>query len=94
VFVTLHGDAGTWAGARVVAIALDPMTGLPLPASDLPGVTASPDTLLEFATGWDDGRQQHGRPAPLAFAPDGRLFLGDDQQGTIVWIAPLGLAPH
>jgi glucose/arabinose dehydrogenase len=94
VFVTLHGDAGTWAGARVVAIALDPMTGLPLPATDRPGVTTSPDTLLEFATGWDDGRQQHGRPAPVAFAPDGRLFLGDDQQGTIVWIAPMGLTPH
>jgi hypothetical protein len=28
----------------------------------------------------------------VAFAADGRLFLGDDQQGTIVWIAPVNLA--
>ena len=25
------------------------------------------------------------------FAPDGRLFLGDDQQGAVIWIAPVGL---
>jgi glucose/arabinose dehydrogenase len=91
VFVTLHGDFGTWNGARVVAIALDPVTGLPLPASEIPGIAASPSNLLEFAAGWDDGRQDHGRPAPVAFAPDGRLFVGDDQQGTVVWIAPVDL---
>jgi glucose/arabinose dehydrogenase len=92
VFVTLHGDFGTWAGARLVAVALDPATGLPLPATEIPDIAASPDNMLEFATGWDDGRQDHGRPAPLAFAADGRLFLGNDQQGTIVWIAPVDLA--
>jgi hypothetical protein len=25
------------------------------------------------------------------FAPDGRMFIGDDQLGVVIWIAPLGL---
>lgn len=89
VFLTLHGDAGSWGGARVVAIALD-ANGLPLPATELVDAD-SPDNMREFATGWDDQRQDHGRPAPVAFAPDGRLFLGDDQRGAVIWIAPVGL---
>jgi glucose/arabinose dehydrogenase len=89
VFVTLHGEFGTWAGARLVAIELDPLTGLPLPASELLPPTDS--HMLDFATGWDDGSHSHGRPAPLAFAPDGRLFVGDDQLGTVLWIAPIDL---
>jgi glucose/arabinose dehydrogenase len=89
VYVTLHGEAGTWAGARVVSIALDPTTGLPLPGSELVG--PGPNALLEFAAGWDDNQHDHGRPAPITFAPDGRMFLGDDNEGLIVWIAPLDL---
>ncbi len=91
VFVALHGAYLSWKGARVVAIALDPTTGLPLPSSELAGSTDSPDNMLAFATGWDDGKQDHGRPAPVAFAPDGRLFLGNDWTGTIVWMAPVSL---
>jgi glucose/arabinose dehydrogenase len=90
VFVTLHGVNATWEGARVVAIALDPTTGLPLPASELhPG--ADKNTMLDFASGWDDGTHSHGRPAPVTFAPDGRMFLGDDNKGVVVWIAPVDL---
>jgi glucose/arabinose dehydrogenase len=91
VLVTLHGAYQTWEGARVVAIALDPNTGLPQPSSELRAAGTDPANLLEFATGWDDGRQDHGRPAPVAFAPDGRLFLGDDQRGAVIWIAPVEL---
>jgi glucose/arabinose dehydrogenase len=91
VFVTLHGDVGTFYGARVVAVALDATTGLPLPASELDASSANPDNLLDFATGWDDLKQDHGRPAAIAFAPDGRLFVGDDWLGVIVWMAPIGL---
>jgi glucose/arabinose dehydrogenase len=91
-FITLHGAAGTWVGARIMALSLDPNTGLPVAASDLDGSPDSPNNLLDFATGWDDGQQDHGRPAPLAFAADGRLFVGDDQKGLIFWIAPVGLA--
>jgi glucose/arabinose dehydrogenase len=90
-FVTLHGAYQTWKGARIVAIALDPTSGVPLQASELPGTGDDPNDLLEFATGWDDGQQNHGRPAPVAFAPDGRLFLGDDWTGAVIWIAPVGL---
>ncbi len=90
-FVTLHGEVSLWRGARLVAAALDPTTGVPVNASDLDGGSFDMQAAIDFAAGWDDGRRDHGRPAPLAFAPDGRLFLGDDQQGLIAWIAPVGL---
>ncbi len=92
VFVTLHGIVSSWVGARVVGIALDD-NGMPLPASELDGGEGDPNTMLDFATGWDDGHQDHGRPAPITFAPDGRMFLGDDNRGLVVWIAPLDLMP-
>jgi glucose/arabinose dehydrogenase len=88
-FVTLHGSFGMWTGARLVAIAMDPTTGMPLPGSDLDG--GDTGSLSDFAVGWDDGRRDHGRPAALTFTNDGRLFLGNDNDGTIVWIAPLAL---
>jgi glucose/arabinose dehydrogenase len=84
LFVTLHGDFGSWVGARLVAIPTDSATGAPLAASDLDG--SGPKS---FAAGWDDGKQDHGRPAALAMSPDGRLFLSNDMNGDIVWIAPL-----
>jgi glucose/arabinose dehydrogenase len=90
-FVTLHGDFASWIGARIVAISLDPNTGVPLPASELSGSSADPHNMLDFATGWDDGLKDHGRPAPVSFAPDGRMFVGDDQRGAVIWIAPVGL---
>lgn len=89
VFVPLHGAAGSWLGARVVAIKMDPATGMPLPSSDLDG--GSSGAMTDFATGWDDLTQSHGRPGPVAFAEDGRLFLGDDANGDILWIAPMSL---
>jgi glucose/arabinose dehydrogenase len=90
-FVTMHGVFGTWEGARIVAIARDPSTGMPLPATDIDGGESANTNMMDFATGWDDGIQDHGRPAAVAFAPDGRLFLGDDQQGAVIWIAPVDL---
>jgi glucose/arabinose dehydrogenase len=92
VFVTLHGEAIVWWGARLVSIALDPNTGLPLPGTEVDS-GATPNSLLEFATGWDDGTRSHGRPAAIAFAPDGRMFVADDNRGIVVWIAPAGLTP-
>jgi glucose/arabinose dehydrogenase len=89
-FVTLHGEVSLWEGAGLLAIALDPNSGLPLGASDVDSGFAGQNAMT-FATGWADKRKDHGRPAPLAFAPDGRLFLGDDQKGAIVWIAPVSL---
>ncbi len=89
VYVPLHGAAGTWAGARVVAIEMDPVTGGLLPGSDLGG--SSSGAMADFASGWDDMTLSHGRPAAVAFGADGRLFLGNDNHGDIIWIAPLGL---
>lgn len=83
--VALHGRVGSYAGARVIAIPTDPATGEPIRTSNLPGGGG----FLELASGWDDGRQDHGRPAAVGFAADGRLFLGDDIAGLIVWIAPV-----
>jgi glucose/arabinose dehydrogenase len=84
--VATHGAAGSWAGARVVAIGMDPTTGLALPATDAEGGNAG--AMTDFATGWDDQTTSHGRPAAVTFASDGRLFLANDSNGIIVWIAP------
>jgi glucose/arabinose dehydrogenase len=86
VYVVLHGFVGTWVGARIVALATDPKTGWPVMSSE-----AKPDaSFVDFGTGWDDGRLAHGRPATVAFSPDGRLFVGNDINGDIFWIAPVG----
>jgi len=90
LFVALHGKFGTWEGSRLVAIATDPTTGAPLPSSDIPG--GPNDALHELAGGWDDGKQDHGRPAAVAVADDGRVFVANDADGSIVWFAPLRLA--
>jgi glucose/arabinose dehydrogenase len=45
--------------------------------------------MSDFATGWDDATLSHGRPAAVAFAPDGRLFVANDNNGVIFWIAPM-----
>jgi hypothetical protein len=90
-YVTLHGIAGTWAGARLVSLGVDPTSGALQPGTEL---GADAGTLLEFASGWDNGLQTRGRPAPITFAADGRMFLGNDNDGTIVWIAPVDLMPN
>jgi glucose/arabinose dehydrogenase len=89
IFVALHGEAGSWKSARLVAIDTDPETGIPMPSTTLASVPGG--GLREFASGWDDDTRSHGRPAALTFSEDGRLFLGNDNDGTILWIAPLDL---
>jgi glucose/arabinose dehydrogenase len=89
-YVTMHGAFGSWVGARVLSLTLD-ASGMPLQATDLDGGESA--NMTDFATGWDDGRQDHGRPGTITFAPDGRMFIGDDQNGLIVWIAPVSLKP-
>ncbi len=83
-FVANHGYFVSWYGARVLAIATDPRTGWPERAQE---TDAGGAVMMDFATGWDDGAQDHGRPAAVTFAPDGRLFIGDDMNGVIVWVA-------
>jgi glucose/arabinose dehydrogenase len=88
-FVATHGAAGSWAGARVVAVPMDPNSGKPVTSSDTDG--SSQTGMVDFATGWSSGYRPGGRPAAVAFAPDGRLFLANDNSGVIVWIAPMSL---
>lgn len=88
-FVPLHGTYVTWAGMDLVALEMDPLTGDLLPGSTMTG--AAPGSLLLFASGWDDRTLTHGRPTAIAFAPDGRMFLSNDANGLILWIAPLDL---
>jgi glucose/arabinose dehydrogenase len=88
VIVATHGAAGSWAGARVVAIAYDPLTGQPFPGTNLPGQDAG--SMQDFLQGWDDGNTDHGRPSDVTVSPDGRLFVANDNTGAIVWIAPVG----
>jgi hypothetical protein len=47
--------------------------------------------MSDFATGWDDMTRAHGRPATVEFASDGRMFVGNDNNGDIFWVAPLDL---
>jgi glucose/arabinose dehydrogenase len=77
VFIAPHGAFGTWVGARVVGVPIDPATGLP------------PDGGMkeDFLNGWDDNLHDHGRPADITVSPDGRLFISNDQNGDIFWIA-------
>ncbi len=91
-FVVTHGASGTWAGARLVAIPMDPTTGLPKPSTNADaGVEVG---MVDFATGWDPakidgGSMVNGRPSAVAFASDGRLFVANDYDGIIFWIAPV-----
>jgi glucose/arabinose dehydrogenase len=88
-FVVLHGAYGMWEGARIVSVDMNPADGLPYPGTSVPGVAMG--AMSDFATGWEDGSPGHGRPSAVIFAPDGRLFIGNDWGGNIFWIAPLTL---
>jgi glucose/arabinose dehydrogenase len=85
ILVTLHGAVFSWVGARVVAIPTQ-ANGMPVPSSDL-----GTSTFVNLVTGWDDGLNDHGRPAAVTFSADGRAFIANDNLGDIFWIAPIGL---
>jgi glucose/arabinose dehydrogenase len=86
-YVVTHGSASMWQGARMVAIPVNAATGLPTPSTDIEaGVNVG---MVDFATGWDDGTLLHGRPSAVAFSRDGRLFVANDNNGLIFWIAPM-----
>ncbi|HVY48037.1 MAG TPA: hypothetical protein VHB21_19250 [Minicystis sp.] len=86
--IVLHGAAGSWTGARVVAIDVDPDTGLLKSGTNIHGHNDE-GALESFATGWDDNSLAHGRPAAADFSDDGRLFIANDNNGDIFWVAPL-----
>jgi glucose/arabinose dehydrogenase len=87
VIIALHGVFASWTGARVVAIAGDPVTGMPMKSSTTGATPTGP--ISDLATGWDDHTNSHGRPTVATFGPDGRLYIGDDTASEIFWIAPV-----
>jgi glucose/arabinose dehydrogenase len=87
VMIALHGVFAEWQGARVVAIATDPATGMPQKTSTTGTTPSGP--ITDFATGWDDGTRAHGRPTVATFGPDARLYIGDDTANEIFWVAPV-----
>jgi glucose/arabinose dehydrogenase len=91
-FVATHGVVGSWVGARIIAIVVDRSTALMLPSTDVTGSGMSyqdQGAMTDFATGWED--HAHGRPSAVTFSGDGRLFIANDQNGVIFWIAPMKL---
>lgn len=79
LFVGLHGVVGSWTNTGVQWAPTDPTTHRPTRATEF------------FAVGWGRSAAIAGRVADLAFAPDGRLFFTDDQNGGIYWVAPTTL---
>jgi glucose/arabinose dehydrogenase len=79
LFVAQHGGFGSWARAGVWWSATDPASHRPTGA------------LAPFVEGWGRDAAVEGRPADAVFAPDGRLFFADDQDGAVYWIAPTTL---
>jgi glucose/arabinose dehydrogenase len=78
VFFALHGAFGQpWRGTAIAWTPTD-QDGHP--------VAGPSGGVQTFATGWSN--KFPGRATDVAFAPDGRLFVIDDTQGRIFWIAP------
>jgi glucose/arabinose dehydrogenase len=78
LIVAKHGSFYSdpqWQGAMVVFAPTDPTTHLP---------TGMFQPLVE---GFGHNGTLH-RPADVAFGPDGRLFMADDQGNAVYWIAP------
>jgi glucose/arabinose dehydrogenase len=78
-FVGLHGEVGSWRNTGVQWAPTDPTTHRPTRST------------VFFVTGWGRGAGIQGRVADLTFAPDGRMFFSDDQDGAIYWVAPRSL---
>ncbi|MEZ4409860.1 MAG: hypothetical protein R3A52_25810 [Polyangiales bacterium] len=75
-FVGLHGWVGSWTNTGVQWAPVD-------------GTTHRPSRPTEFfLTGFGRGGAIPGRVTDLAFAPDGRMFFADDQDGSVYWVAP------
>jgi glucose/arabinose dehydrogenase len=76
LLVALHGswNRSVPVGYKVIRVRLDG----PTPVAE------------DFATGWLGGSRSWGRPVDLAVAPDGALFLSDDELGAVYRITYRG----
>ncbi len=87
-FVVLHGFVGSWEGRASSAIQTDPCDRL----AEVQSSEADAGTSLsDFALGWyvNGAATNHGRPASITFAPDGRMFIVIDINGDIFWVSPV-----
>ncbi len=80
MFVGLHGQVGSWTATGINWAPANPTTH-----------AFMSESAQQFMGGWGRGTPNEGRVADIAFAPDGRLFFTDDQQGHVYWIAPRSL---
>ncbi|MEO8201467.1 MAG: PQQ-dependent sugar dehydrogenase [Gemmatimonadota bacterium] len=70
--VALHGswNRSQMTGSKVIFFAWDNATSLPV-------------TPIDLVTGWLVGGSAWGRPVDVAVGPAGKIFISDDQSGTI-----------
>jgi glucose/arabinose dehydrogenase len=78
-FVAFHGDFSGWTGTALSWAPVDPATHRPT------------DNLSVLVNGFGRQGAIRGRVTDLTFAPDGRLFFSDDQDGGVYWVAPKSL---
>jgi len=78
-FVGLHGWVGSWTNTGVQWAPVDASTHRPTRPTEF------------FVSGWGRAGGISGRVTDLVFAPDGRMFFSDDQDGAIYWVAPATL---
>jgi glucose/arabinose dehydrogenase len=78
LFVAFHGswDRSFPTGYKVVRIQVDD--------------GGSGYGLSDFITGWQVGRRSWGRPVDIVVAPDGSLYISDDQGGRIYRVTHSG----
>jgi len=85
LFVALHGVSTSYGGTGVVFVKTDPVSLRPLERI-VDGNVVPP---MMFAKGVGNPRW---RATDVVFAPDGRMFIADDTEGKIYWVAPRTLA--
>jgi hypothetical protein len=61
---------------------------MPMPGDDLNNMVNT-GAMGDFVTGWDNAGKAHGRPSAVTFSADGRLFVANDNNGDIFWIASM-----
>ncbi len=78
IFIAKHGAVGSETNSDVVYVAVS--NGVPMGMEQ------------PFTSGFGFvGNTNNGRATDLTFAPDGRMFLIDDTNGAVYWIAPTTL---
>jgi len=94
LMIGFHGSFGAWVEAGLQYVPWDYINNVPVagakPTQFIPGGWGSGgvDANGEYTGGGTIGR----RVSDVFFHPDGRMFVADDNNGTIWWIAPTTLA--